>query len=865
MSPAGREPQDAHDTAAAASATTPLVLPLALAAEAPPSIVGGKARGLGALLAGGFDVPAGVVVTASACAALLEGAGVGAAPAELRRRTAAPPSADEDRWLATVRARVESASVPAALAAALRAAADGLLGGGAVAVRSSGALEDRADASFAGQYETVLGARGEAAVLAAIRRCVGSLFTPRLAAYLRAHGGARALPAMAVVVQRQLEPDVAGVLFSVNPMTGRETETVIEAAFGLADALVSGTVPADHLVVDQAAGRVLSRAHGAVAPDGAGRSTLDDGAAIALARLGAAVQEHLGFPVDVEWARAGGRVQLVQARPITRLHFAPDLGEWTTADFRDGGVSSDVCASLMWSLYEAAFDLSMPRYLRSIGLVPRGHRAKWSRMFFGRPYWNLGEARAAVLRLPGFVERNFDLDLGIVPAYEGTGRVTPATPRTVLPAIPVLVRLHLGYRRRRRENARFLAAFPDRARPFDAPPAALEALPAAAYAAALRALVESLHLDTEASYFETIYNTSNAKLDFKVAFDRAARRVEGGLDYPTLVGGLLDLSHVRTLVDLHATVGALRRAGRPLDDGTVAAFAARWPHRSRKELDLRAPRWPEDLAFVRELMEQAHATWSEEADPARTARTRHDAYLAERDRALRALPGPLDRATFRSRLARLRTFTWEREEMRDRSSRVYALVRRWMLEAGRRLAVAGTLADPGDVFTLRREEVLGAVDGTLPSAEVRRRARAGLRTLRSFRSFDAPNEIGSTHGLEPHAPPPPGAALRGAGCSPGRARGVARVVRRIEDASRIQPGDVLVAPFTDPGWTTIFPRLAAVVTETGGLLSHAAVIARECGIPAVLAVDGATRAIPDGARVEVDGRQGTVSVLDGST
>jgi phosphohistidine swiveling domain-containing protein len=200
--------------------------------------------------------------------------------------------------------------------------------------------------------------------------------------------------------------------------------------------------------------------------------------------------------------------------------------------------------------------------------------------------------------------------------------------------------------------------------------------------------------------------------------------------------------------------------------------------------------------------------------------------------------------------------------MRDRSSRVYALVRRWALEAGRRLAASGALADPEDVFVLRREEVAAALAGRLSGAALRDRVRAGWRGARSFRNFQNPNEIGATHALAPAAPAPDGAVLHGAGCSHGRARGPARLVRRIEEAGRLRPGDVLVAHFTDPGWTTFFPRLGAVVTETGGLLSHAAVIARECGIPAVLAVPHATRAIPDGAVVEVDGAAGTVTLVE---
>lgn len=839
------------------AAPGPLVLPFAAASSASVAEIGGKAAGLAALVAAGLPVPEGVVVTAPACRALLAAAGVDDAPAELARRVASAARHDEEAWLAAVRARIEAEPVPAPLAEALRAAL-GALGEAPLAVRSSGTAEDLAHASFAGQYESFLGVAGEVALHGALRGCVASLFGPRVAAYLRGRGGAVPALGIAVVVQRLVRAEAAGVLFTVNPVTGREQETVVEAVLGLADELVSGRAHADRLVLDAAASAVLERHVAGAAP------VLEDGEALELAELGARAQEALGHPLDVEWVREGGRFALVQARPVTRLHFAPDVGEWTTADFRDGGVSSGVCSPFMWSLYERAFDVSMPAYLRSLGLVPRGHAAKWTRMFFARPYWNVAEAKAAVLPLPGFVERNFDLDLGIEPAYDGPGRTTPASLRSVLRALPVLARLLRGYRRRLAANAVFLRVFPDRAAPFELSDAELSELDAHAFRARLEGALALQHA-TETEYFETIYNTSNAKLDLSVPLARARARAGGALDYGRLVGGLEDLSHLRPMKDLHDTLGRIRAAGRPLSDEDVAAFARRWPQRGRKELDLRAPRWPDDLPFVRETMERALAAWRPEDDPVAASRAQHDVFLAERARALAALRArPLARAAFRRRLARLRRFTWWREEMRDRSSYAYALLRRFAVEAGRRLASAGALSAGDDVFLLRSEEVTAALAGALAPEEVRRRARAGERLVRSFRAFRPPNEILGRRAWDEDAPPPAGGpALRGTPCSPGRARGRARVVSSVEEAQRVGPGDVLVAPFTDPGWTPLFPRLSAVVTETGGLLSHAAVIAREYGIPAVLAVPGATRLVPDGAVVTVDGERGTVELEPG--
>lgn len=842
--------------------------------------VGGKAAGLAELVRHGFPVPPFAVVTADAFRALLRAAGEGSALADLARRLATPPAADEEAWLAGVAGRLSAAPVPPELAEGLAAASAPLLAGGALlAVRSSGTLEDAPGASFAGLYETVLGVPAGPPLEAAVKRCLASLFAPRVVDYLRRQPSAR--PAMACVLQRLVPSEVAGVLFTVNPLTGREDETVIEAVRGLGEALVSGSENVQRFVVapDEAgrlriAQRTIQRQAAAIRPCEGGGTTraalpaeeaslpaLKDGRLLELADLGGSVQEALGRPVDVEWTFAGGSLQLVQARPVTCLHFAPELGEWTTADFRDGGVSSAVCSPFMWSLYEQAFDASMPAYLGSLGLVDPRDGTKWTRMFFGRPYWNLAAAKGAVGRLPGFVERNFDVDLGIEPQYEGPGRTTPASIWTVLRALPVLVRLLRGYRARLRANARFAAEFRARSAPWDLDAGALAALDRAAFVARFRPLAEELHLHTETSYFTTIYNTSNATLDLKVEFERANRRAGGTLHYPTLVGGLQDLSHLRPMRDLHRLCARLREEGRGATEAELADFAGRWPQRGRKELDPRVPRWPDDLPWVREMVAQALASWRPEDDPDFAASRQHAAYERELARALSALGWLLPaRIGLRRKLERLRSFTWWREEMRDYSSRVYAIVRRWALEAGRRLSAEGLLAGVEEVWALRWQEVAAALEGTLAPEEVRRRAAAGARMMRSFRNFEIPNEVGVRHDWAEARGVPTGRTLRGTACSPGRRTGVARVLRDVEEAHRVAQGEILVTPFTDPGWTPLFARLGGVVTETGGLLSHAAVISREYGIPAVLSVAGATRAIRDGDLVTVDGGSGVVEL-----
>jgi phosphohistidine swiveling domain-containing protein len=835
-------------------------------------LVGGKAHSLGVLVRAGFPVPPGFALTTRALEHFLSQPELAAE----RPRLDGEVGAEE---LARFRDRIVEAPLPREVGDALYVAYERFFAGErAAAVRSSGTREDLDGASFAGQYETILGVRGHRELERAVKQCWASLWQPRVLDYARRRGGGTNGLAMSVVVQELVTADVAGVLFTVNPLTGVEREVLVEAVFGLGEALVSGKVNADRYVLDIETGEVLSReiADKAIAVRAAAagteetelgaeertRATLDDEELLGrLARVASEIQEHYGRPMDVEWVLAGGEIAVVQARPITHISFSPEIGEWTTADFRDGGVASDVCAPFMWSLYRYAIERSMPDYFKEIRLIPRDHEATWANLFFARPYWNLGEVKRALEKTPGYSEDAFHADLGVEVDPEAPGKTTPVTTLGLLKALPILFALRKSYRERLAANRALAGSFDERKREFDLEEGELRALSDDDLAARYRKLLTELYLQTETSYFYTIYNTSNSKLDFKPVFERVKKAAGGGIDPLRLVSGLSDLSHLRPMKDMHSRLAELHREGRAVSDELVADFARAWRHHGRKELDIRVPRWHEDPGFVREMLERALESFDPERDPAAHEAQQRREFEAERDRALAALGWrPLLRRNFRKKLELCRTYAWWREEMRDHSSFAYYLVRLWALEVARRLADRGVLEETDDVWYLTWQDSLAAVEGELAAAEARERVGAGRRLIRWFRNFENPNEIGVRYRYdEEDADADPGdGALRGTGGAAGRVTGRARVVRTLEQAMALDKGDILVTAFTDPGWTPLFARISAVVTETGGVLSHAAVIAREYGIPAVLAVPHATRAIADGETITVDGSRGIV-------
>lgn len=655
-----------------------------------------------------------------------------------------------------------------------------------VAVRSSASVEDGREISFAGQFESVLDLAAESDIEAAVDRCRASVRAPSVLNYCRRHGLDAEQIRMDVIVQRMVRPELAGVAFTVNPATGRE-EVVIEACEGVADSLLSGhlaPLPADH--------PLLNRHRSEIA---------------AIARQ---IQRFFGAPQDVEFAIEDGRLYILQSRPITRIAFAADVGEWTNADFRDGGVSSSVCTPVMWSLYDFVWDHSLKGCLRELRLFEEDFTA--GRMFFGRPYWNLGAVKDCLARLPGFVEREFDNDLSVAVTYEGPGRCTPVTLGSVLRALPTLTSISRFFRRQRLAAERLLnSEFAELEQKYATQTTSEEAL------SSFEELIERDFLKVESTYFRTIFAASLAKLDLMSSFPDA--------DYAALVAGLPPLRHL-------APVRAVQALPARTDEGLDEVIAA-YRHHCRLGLDIVHPRWDEDAAFVRRMLAELPA--SAGADP------RPASDFARSD-ALSRLPR-WRRRRFAAKLDRLRHFVWLREELRDLSSRMYYFIRRRVLQ----IAQQRNLGE--DTFFCSFREIL---------ADDRSGIARNRTIYESYRHFQPPNEIGQRYHLQPLACDD---ALHGIAASPGTIHGIAFVARTVEEASRMPAGRIVVCPFTDPGWTPVLDRAAGVVTETGGLLSHAAIICREYGIPAVLGVPQATSRIRHGSSILLHGSAGRVEVV----
>lgn len=749
-----------------------------------------------------------------------------------------------------------------------------LLRGESFAVRSSSSAEDGQEHSFAGLFETYL-AVPRSDVAEHVMKCIDSLQSERVREYCRRKGLDSQAMKMAVIVQEFIEPDVAGVAFTVNPVTGDDDEMLVEICAGRGERLVSGHVRPDQY-------RIFWRGEPLIKT-----KTPGEGVAITEATLRQLrqdlqrIQAAKGRPQDIEFAIKEGVIYFLQSRDVTKIQYGPDLGEWSTADFRDGGISSAVVSPILWQLYERAFTRTLPAYFKLLRLIDdrKLHSIRWYRIFYGRAYWNLRALKNVQKQLPGYNERNFDKDMSIPPTYAGEGVVTPMTLRGVLRFLPTLVILEREFKRQEKRSRQLLEEF-----------AKIESkhhlqdfssLSVHELGERLEDLLQD-HALVEGTYFQTIYNASNAKLEFSSALG-AFKKIDPEIEYVHLISDLGNMKvtePVKVLSDIarrHVAAAPLLHSllqGESekmdftgLPEGLAEelySFVTRFYHHSERELDLRVPRWIEDPGFILRtlsaLMDAPHVPDSQSRE-----QHLHKVYRDAIKRLKKADVGrgwkrflPMNRLVgVLAKLERVRRFLFLREELRDCSTKIYYVFRRWALATGR----ATGLGD--QIFYAQISDLQAFFRGELSEADFRLRLDEIRHYAEGYREFKNDNEIGyrfSTLAQQPVAPPPEGtgARLTGIGCSAGRIRATARVIRSIHEARNLKAGEILVVPFTDPGWTPLFSLAAGVITETGGLLSHAALISREYGLPAVLNVNNATGLIRDGSAIEIDGTSGEI-------
>ncbi|WP_420629129.1 PEP/pyruvate-binding domain-containing protein [Candidatus Leptofilum sp.] len=863
-------------------------------------LAGGKGANLGEMTAAGFPVPPGFVLTTAAYDAFVKEHGLQQQIVGLARTVSASDPQSGEAASAKIKQLFLAAEVPAETARAVLTAYENLNSTAtAVAVRSSATAEDLPDASFAGQQETYLNVQGKDALLEAVKKCWASLWTARAIAYRLRQAIDPNSVSLAVVVQQLVPGEASGILFTANPVNGQRDQLLINATWGLGEAIVSGQVTPDSLIVDKATWKILSSEittkavmtvrtdagteEQAVPVELQTQRVLDEGTAVSLAKLATKIEAHYNLPMDIEWAIANGEIAILQARPITSL---PD----PKPEPLQNVVWEPIVPNTVWMRRQIVEHMPQPLsplfedlYLRqgltnamnflmealeSISgvtfdfnkMIPHGFAGTingyaYTTGSFTMDFEDFKGIMRIYGRLPQFLNMNaFDWDSEVLPDYLAlithweAKDLTQETDQALLQGIADMAAADGYYWFGSARNlgfSRLVDPFFDK---LLKSPLIRHALPESrrASAAFLRGF------DSKA-------------LDAQADMEAIAILIRNSETLPDLV--------LKT--EANALISALNEhpEGQPVLDN-LQQFLNKYGHQIYN-LDFAEPTQTEDplpiLLSLKALVKNP---------PAQDVRTRQAKMAKERDVLVAQTEqqlNPLSLSIFRWVWKWTKKYAPYRENVMFYMGAAWPTLRKLAKELGQRLTDAGAIATPDDIYYLDSSEINLAIaaranGAPMPSFAQRVKER---RTLREARKLLTPQPAVPPRGSlkmgpfdlsmfdpTPHNSATEGAILRGYAVSTGQVTAPATVIHSAADFDKMQPGTILVCTTTTPAWTPLFSQAIGLVTDVGGALAHGSIVAREYGIPAVMGTGVATERIKTGTMLKVDGDAGTVTLVD---
>jgi len=864
-----------------------LILPLK-DLEADLETVGGKGASLTRLMKAGLPVPDGFHITTTAYSQFVAANGLQEVIDAALEGVDLENPATLEEVSAHIRQAFLSAEIPHYVAAAIAGAYGDLQGSSPpVAVRSSATAEDLPGASFAGQQESFLNVSGAENVLEATKKCWSSLWTARAIGYRARQSIPGDGVALAVVVQELVPAEAAGILFTVDPIHGRQDQMQISAAWGLGDAVVGGRVTPDNFTVDKETGRVLKqqiagkevmtvRVEGTTVdkpvPDNLRHvPSLENADLKALAHLGVEIEALYGMPMDIEWALCDGKFAIVQARPVTALPDAiiPPPDEWQLPNPKARYMRTsivdfmpDPLSPLFATMGLAAYNQGVYRMLCEVMALERSsfpeetlitiHDYAYLQVDFpAKVWWELlsrltprliklirnGPNHFREEALPQYQRKVTSLDKKLVAGMTGT-EIWQDAHRLIYDAVYYLSILQV------------------------------DTLGASAGSEGLFTSIYNRFYNQngfpQASTYLMGYDTTPIRSE-KSLYDLAM----WALEQPDLAGYFLETDTQMIAADL-----AKMEPPEGLDPALWAGWWLRFDTHQKTyghilyDLDFARPVPAENPAPSLEAIKMYMR--GEGVNP----HERQERLARDREQATEQL---LNRANGLRGWAVCKALGWATSmaEVREDSiasiGLAYPRLRVLLHELGRRLAKAGAISEAEDIYWLEEAEISDRLDALekgelLDSLTDLVEARKKLRQAEQKIMPPAQLPYSKTYmGIPIEAFIPgeggqKGDQLKGVGASGGKVTGTARVLHGPEDFDQMQQGDILVAKLTTPAWTPLFTMAGGVVTDIGGPLSHGSIVSREYGIPAVMGTAAATRVIESGQVITVDGNAGTVTV-----
>ena len=821
---------------------------------------GGKGANLSILTQRGFPVPPGFVVDAGVYREFIGGMN------GMIQRIESLPFHDATALQAAgaaLQAELSLLALPVDATAEIRKQLQNFPEGTAFSVRSSSTMEDLASAAFAGQHETFLNVVGEEDVLDRVRGCYLSLWAGRAIAYRHQQGFDHAQAAMAVVVQQMVPSESAGVGFSINPVNGKLNEMMINANFGLGESVVSGDGEIDQWILEKStqvvtvasigvkSSQVVSAASGTrevhLDLEDAHKPSLSEEQLAALAALLLQVERSYAFPQDIEWAFASGKLWLLQSRPVTTIP-----PRWT----RDESAERfpNVITPLTWDFVESGFHRSLNH---SFGLLGFPHfSGKWFSKFGHYIYGNQNAVELYAKRAP-FAVRSLDELRGVIPVlrqqFEWVQDLPIAWTRDLDHYLVTLGRLQAEPLETQSpvEIWRHVLEVNEHGAQYFLPNIAISIAQNTIY----RLLHGLIKLATDPAGADVLFDHLMAWCETKTG---------------QINKELFELARMARLNPALADLIEGNSSSEIMKSGGLIAFP---------DFEARFERFLRDHGHREVDFDAYVATWCEAPwivlDNVRLILgTPMDRRPAEQERELKIRAQqaevklfadlPADLHFFFHELLRLaRTYTGLDDLEHYQTTRLTPALRRGLRVLGQHLVAREVLVEPMDVFFAHQEQMEQAL--TLDSPDGYKTLAAQVREQKAAYFGDKARKpewvLGESEPVAGESAAA-GDVLTGLAGSPGMVEGTVFVVLTPDDFARFPAGSVLVARTTNPTWTPLFYSAAAVVTESGGPLSHGAVTAREMGIPAVMSVRDSLTRLQNGQKVRVDGSAGRVELLD---
>ncbi|MBC9914295.1 phosphoenolpyruvate synthase [Chitinophaga varians] len=851
------------------------------------SRVGGKGANLGELCRiAGVQVPPGFCVTTAAYNTATGNHATLHALLDQLSLLQADDRKNISDVCAQIRATIESIPVPEDIATAVSQQLLLLGENKAYAVRSSATAEDLPTASFAGQQDTYLNITGTAAILQHIRQCWASLYTDRAATYRLQQGVEHHKVSLSVVVQQMIFPEVSGIMFTADPVTSNRKVLSVDASFGLGEALVSGLVNADNFKVrdGQVIDRKISNKHlTIVAAENGGTHTqpigpaqqdqpsLTDQQVVALSHLGRKIEAHFGSPQDIEWCLAGDTFYIVQSRPITTLYPVPEAPD------QENHVYASVAHNQMMTDAMKPLGLSFFLMVTKAQMYPAGGRlfVDISR-FLATPSGQktilntLGKSDPLTRdALTTIMERDFIQPLPEETKEQPAGSHLPTNegkpPVENDPAIPAeLIRNSQASIELLKQNIQtksglalmdFIPEDIQQSRKVLFEPRSLQIIVAAVDALSwLNDNIEKWlgEKGVAGTLSQSVPNNVTSEMGLELLDVADVIR-----PYPEVVAFLQQTTNDHFLEELPALKGGTAA------QEAIAAYLRKYGMRCVGEIDITKTRWSEKPLSLVPLILSNIRNFEPGAGTRKFEQGKQEALQKEKEllQRLKALPdGEQLAAETQQKISMMRNFLGYREYPKYALVSCYLIYKQALLKEAEQLVQANVIQEKEDIYYLTFQELREVIGSRqLDNGMIHQRKEEFKRfeKLTPPRMMTSEGEIINGRYKRDHLPT---GAIVGMPVSAGIIEGRARVILNMADAN-LEEGDILVTAYTDPSWTPLFVSIKGLVTEVGGLMTHGAVIAREYGLPAVVAMEHATQLIKDGQRIRVNGTDGYVEIL----